>query len=462
MLAGLAVPATHRWPVDHRSTPAAPARRLAAFVGAIATKPSGRRQSPDRSFFHWNEINFEVIFTRVENAPAEIERRIARVVEDDLRSKMVLVAGPRQCGKTTLARALLARKPGAYLSADVAADRKRLREQALPESAPLWVLDEIHKIRGWQRWLKGLYDVHHTRHSILVTGSARLDLYSRGGDSMQGRYFLHRLHPFTLSEIERKAVPEPPAIPELEAAPASAEGLRDLLAFGGFPEPSLSGSARSAARWRLAYGTRLVRQDLRDLEAVRDFDRIEMLLDRLPAVVGSVLSINALREDLEVAFGTASKWLSALERLYAVFRVPPFGAPRLKAVKKEQKLYFWDWARVPEPGPRFENLVLLHLLRLAHWLEDVHGEKAELRYFRSPVGHEVDAVMIRRGKPWLAVEVKLDDRPLDGGLRYLLERVHVPWAFQVSLRGTTDRRVPGVGKGMVRIVPATRFLASMP
>jgi predicted AAA+ superfamily ATPase len=310
-----------------------------------------------------------------------------------------------------------------------------------------------------------VYDLHAKRHSILVTGSARLDLYRRGGDSLQGRYFMHRLHPFTLSELlggsftadaDEVFDQEPPA------ARGSAEALDELMRLGGFPEPLLSGSERRAARWRAAYGSLLVRDDVRDLEIVHDLDKLELLYERLPATVGSVLSVNALREDLEVAFGTARSWLGIFERLMALFRLPPFGAPRVKAVKKEQKLYLFDWPRVEGEAQRFENLVVFHLLRLVHYLQDVHGERAELRYFRDPVGHEVDAVVLRGGKPWLAVEMKLDDRPLDRGLRYLLERVRFRRAFQVSLHGTLDTRHGDIGGARIRLLPAKRFLSWLP
>lgn len=398
--------------------------------------------------------------------PRIVPRHLRAAVEEDLRSKkMAFVAGPRQCGKTTLARQVLQRWTGDYYSFDVPAHRKDLREQAMPASSKLWVFDELHKMRGWRNWLKGVYDLHGAAVAILVTGSARLDAYSRGGDSLQGRYFLHRLHPFTLSELcGLPLVGRPDLVPALPVAPPAAapRSVGDLLRLGGFPEPLFSGSERYAARWRLAYGARLVREDLRDLEALRDLDRVELLFDRLPETVGSVLSINSLREDLEVAFDTVKSWLSVLERLYAIFRVAPFGAPRIKAVKKEQKLYFWDWARVAGEPARFENLVMLHLLRLVHWLEDVHGERAELRYFRDVVGHEVDAVVLRRGKPWIAVEAKLEDRPLDGGLRYLLERTPIPFAFQVSMKGTADKRLPDINGSRVRLLPAARFLASLP
>jgi len=206
----------------------------------------------------------------------------------------------------------------------------------------------------------------------------------------------------------------------------------------------------------------VVRHLAQRIDLFRDLDRIELLFDTLPGTVGSLLSINSLREDLEVAYRTAASWLAALERLYAVFRVPPYGPRRIRAVRKSQKLYFWDWARIEGDGARAENLVMFHLLRLVDWLTDVHGEKAELRFFRDAAGREVDAVLLRRGKPWMAVEVKLDDGPLDRGLAYLVERVAVPWAFQVALRGHVDRHVPIGAGGGVRLVPASRFLANLP
>jgi predicted AAA+ superfamily ATPase len=396
-------------------------------------------------------------------APAP--RRIEPIVVADLEEKMVLLSGPRQSGKTTLARRVIDRLGGAYFSWDVEPHRAALRRNELPESARVWVFDELHKLRTWRNWLKGIFDLHGRSHPILVTGSARLDAYSRGGDSLQGRYFPARLHPFTFSEVLSLGTGEHvDEIPELAVAPPAGARtvLDDLLRLGGFPEPLLSGSDRRAARWRRGYGALLVREDARELEQLRDLDRVERLFERLPATVGSPLSINALREDLEVAFATLESWVTIFERLYAVFRVPPWGPPRIKAVKKSQKLYFWDWARVEQPGARLENLVLSHLLRLVHWMEDVHGERTELRFARDVVGHEVDAIVLRRGRPWLAVEVKTADGPLDPGLRYFLERARVPFAFQVALDGTLDRRLPDVNGAKVRQVPLARFLSNLP
>lgn len=394
-----------------------------------------------------------------------MERQITPLLRNDLSEIMVFLAGPRQCGKTTLAKSLISEAGGRYYSWDLPRDRVLLRQSILHDPAHLWVFDEIHKLRSWRNWLKGVFDEFHKDHSILVTGSARLDLYRRGGDSLQGRYQFHRLHPLTLSEVLGIKPSDP--LDEAREIPttlvsASQERLDALLKLGGFPFPFLSGSERKAARWRLGYGTRHVREDIRDLERIEDLDKMELLFDRLPACVGSVLSINSLREDLEAAFGTIRNWIAILDRTYATFRIPPFGAPRLKAVKKEQKLYFWDWSRVESEPARFENLVASHLLRAVHWLEDVEGRKAELRYFRDTVEHEVDFIVLVEGKPWAAVEVKLTEQSLDSNLSYFLARTNIPFAFQIHLRGSRDIRIPDINSCRIRIMPAARFLSQLP
>ena len=397
----------------------------------------------------------------------EIQRAETAAIVEDLAAKMVFLVGPRQCGKTTVADHILASEGGAYFNWDVDAHRRALREGALPEGKTLWVFDELHKQRTWRNWLKGQFDLHRKNHRILVTGSARLDVYHRGGDSLQGRYFLHHLHPFTMAEAAGTSRP----LSSLDELPARIVGsgpaagsslLLDLLRLGGFPEPFLSGSDRPAGRWRRSYGTTLVREDIRSLETLHDLDKVQLLYERLPACVGSVLSINALREDLEVAFETARNWLLVLDRTYATFRVPPLGAPRIRAVKKTQKLYLWDWARVEAEGPRFENLLAVHLLRLCDYVGDVLGESLELRYFRDVLGHEVDFILLRRGKPWIAVEAKSGGSLAVGaGFKYLLERMRFALALRVGL-GTKGHVVqPSINGTPVHCLPAAQFLGAL-
>ncbi|MBI3818575.1 MAG: ATP-binding protein [Planctomycetes bacterium] len=392
-------------------------------------------------------------------------RQITPVLLADLQKKMVLLAGPRQCGKTTLARQILARRPGRYYNWDATVDRKAILREELDAGARLWVFDEFHKFARWRNWLKGQYDTNHEEHAFLVSGSAKLEIYSRGGDSLQGRYHPHRLHPFTLAEY--LGIPPTDSyeyVPNLgQTAPAGSRGsLEELLQFGGFPEPLFAASDRAASRWRREHATRLVREEVRDLERVRELERVELLYERLSEIVGSVLSINNLREDLEVAFETVKSWIVILEKLYACFRLAPYGPPRIKAVRKGQKLYLWDWARVEDPGSRFENFVALHLLRFQHWCEDVEGANVELRYFRNTVGKEVDFVLLKNRKPWIAIEAKQSDQTLSDGLRYLLERVEFPFAFQISRSGAKNFRHADINKCRVRLLPAAEFLVNLP
>lgn len=393
-----------------------------------------------------------------------ITRRLQAFISQDLQKKMVLLAGPRQCGKTSLAKNLLKDRNGEYYNWDIEKHRMTLLQNQMSAAADFWVFDEIHKYRRWRNWLKGIYDEYSEEKEILVTGSAKLDAYSRGGDSLQGRYFFHRLHPFTLAEVTRKKFVDSKDIPEIALAVTDSDHktLQDLLLLGGFPEPFQSGSKRDADRWRLLYGTRLLREEVSSLERVIEIDKMELLYQRLPEVIQSSLSVNGLREDLQVAHETVKHWLSIFENLYLCFQLPPFGPAKLKAVQKEQKLYFWDWSRAPTEAARLENLVATHLLRLCHWIEDVEGQSAELRYFRTRMGHEVNFIVLKSGKPWLAIEVKTTEQNLDPNLKYYLERVKTPFAFQLHLKGKKDWQTPAINGTQVRILPAAHFLAQLP
>jgi uncharacterized protein len=366
-------------------------------------------------------------------------RYLSRQLREDLDRKMVFVAGPRQVGKTTLALSLTGARKG-YLNWDVAEHRERILKNELPPG-PLWIFDELHKYRRWRNYLKGIYDGRPAGQKILVTGSGRLDLYRFGGDSLQGRYHLLRLHPFSVAERGIR----------------DADGLEQLLRLGGFPEPFLGGSEVEARRWSREYRTRLIREDVVSLERIQDLGHLELLMIRLPELVGSPLSINALREDLQVSHKAVSSWIQALERLYGLFRLSPLGAPRIRAVKKEQKHYHFDWSLVPEDPPRFENLVACHLLKWVHFEQDARGRDLELRYFRDLDGREVDFVVTEGRKVILMVECKWSDAAVDGNLRYLRRKFPGGDAWQISATGTKDFQNP---EG-IRVAPALRLLETL-
>jgi predicted AAA+ superfamily ATPase len=352
---------------------------------------------------------------------------------------MVFVGGPRQVGKTTLAKTFLKDGQG-YLNWDISEQRERILKRELPV-APLWIFNEIHKYRAWRNYLKGIYDAKPANQQILVTGSARLDYYRFSGDSLQGRYHYLRLHPLSLAELKSN----------------SQEDLLRLLQLSGFPEPYFSGSEIESKRWSREYRNRLIREDLVQLERVQDLGHIELLAMRLPELVGAPLSINAIREDIQVSHKAVSTWLQILERLYAIFRISPFGSPKIRAVKKEQKHYHFDWTLVPDMSFRFENLVASALLKWVHFQQDTLGEDVDLYYFRDINGREVDFVVVSGKKPIQLIECKWNDAPISPALKYLKERFPTSEAWQISAVGKKDY----IGELGIRVCPAKEFLKSL-
>lgn len=385
-------------------------------------------------------------------------RYLTENVIEDLLEKMVFIGGPRQVGKTTLAKAFIA--PGyrgsGYFNWDNRGDRKRILRSEWPGDAELIILDEIHKFDKWKSFVKGEHDVLKDKYRFLVTGSSRLDIYRKGGDSMQGRYHYYRLHPFSLGEMtEQRSVPEIQT--ELEIGHHSENELFLILdRFGGFPEPLFKQNVRTLRRWHNEKHNRLFREDIRDIENVRDITSMQLLGDMLPERVGSPLSINSLREDLEKSHRAVSGWLSILESFYYCFRIYPYTAKTYRSLKKEPKLYLWDWSEIDNEAVRFENLVASHLLKFVHFLEDYEGYRADLYYLRTVEKKEVDFLVTIDNKPWFCVEAKVNEESVSPNIRYFLERMNIPFSYQVVKKTGVDRFVSGV-----RVVSADRFLLSI-
>lgn len=336
--------------------------------------------------------------------------------------KMALVSGPRQCGKTTMARMMAAtRSAAAYKNwDDVVFRREWLRNPraVIPlnrRSVPLVVLDEIHKARGWKGSLKGVFDTLDRPADILVTGSARLGVFKKGGDSLSGRYFHFRMHPFTLRELATsKPLTPDDAMDALIHGPrrpsrARAANFSALLTFGGFPEPLLGQDEKKARLWRRNRIDTVIREDVRDLTRIPELSRIEMMAALLPSKVGSLFSMASLREDLEVSFDTVRRWIALLKDLYYVHEVKPYLTNIRRSLRKEGKVYMWDFAEVSDPGPRFENLVANHLLKACHFWTDTGEGQFDLCYLRNKEKQEIDFLIVRDRRPWLPVEVKLTD-----------------------------------------------------
>jgi uncharacterized protein len=368
-----------------------------------------------------------------------MNRYLKSQVVADLKRKMVFLGGPRQVGKTTLAKSLL-RSEAAYLNWDFGEHRQKILRMEFPQQS-LLVLDELHKYRKWRNFLKGLYDVKKGQYKILVTGSARLDYYRYGGDSLQGRYHYLRLHPLSAAELNIETMAD----------------LKSLLELGGFPEPFFSGSLDEARRWSREHRQFLLQDEIKDLENVHDIGQLELLMLRLPELVGSPLSINSLTEDLQISHKTIARWLDILERIYAIFRVPPFGAPRLRAIKKSQKHYHFDWNVIPDNGARFENMVASHLLKWIHFEIDTKGRELELCYFRDIDGREVDFVIVENRKPTQFIEAKWNDGDVSPGLRYLKARFPTVDAWQISATGSKDF----VSREGIRVAPSLKLLSQL-
>jgi len=386
------------------------------------------------------------------------ERYLTNYIVDDLKDKMVFVGGPRQVGKTTLCRNFIGAsfRNHAYFNWDNRADRKTIMAASWPGEADLLIFDEIHKYRQWKGLIKGEYDKFKDRFKFLVTGSARLDLYRKGGDSLQGRYHYYRLHPFTLAEIEGISYKSSVA-GEIPVGKDFYHDVLDILDnFGGFPEPVTKQSKRQLRRWHNEKLERMFREDILDVQSIRDIGNMKLLSDILPSRVGALLSLNNMREDLEVSHRAVTHWMAVLEAFYYQFRIYPFSAKKIRSLKKESKLYLWDCSEVEDEAARFENLIASHLLKFAHFITDNEGHKAELYYLRDVDKREVDFLVTVKNKPWFAVEVKLNDTVLSPSLLYFRDRLEIPYVYQVVKKEKTDRLEKGA-----RIISAGKFLAGL-
>lgn len=315
-------------------------------------------------------------------------------------------------GKTTLAQLLLAEQKnnGRYLNWDLDEDRQDIIAKRWSANDHLLVFDEIHKFPRWKNWVKGIYDVYKEQHSILITGSARLDVYRRGGDSLLGRYHYWRLHPFTLDEL-------PPGV-------TREESFQRLMTLGGFPEPFLSGDEREARRWRRDRLDRVIREDIRDLESIRNIQSLSLLLELLRSRVGGTIVVSNLAADLQVSPNTVKAWLEVFEKMYLVFIVRPYTKSLPRAIQKPPKIYFFDNGDViGNDGARFENLVATSLIKRLHFKEDYEGYRYELRYIRDKEGREVDFIVLRDNVPVELIEVKYGDDNLSRSLLYYTKRL---------------------------------------
>jgi uncharacterized protein len=387
-----------------------------------------------------------------------IYRSLEPIIQEDLPARMVFIGGPRQVGKTTLIADLNRfYHPNVYLNWDQPKHKTRILNQEWPPETDYLVLDEIHKYPKWKSLLKGIWDTRGTKIKIAVTGSSRLNVFRRGGDSLMGRYHYFTLHPFSVAELEKKPLPvftETPPEWHFERSLYA----KSLWELNGFPEPFASGSRRTLRRWQRERFDRIFRDDIRSYENIRHLALIEILAQRIPARVGSPFSLQAAAEDLEVSFPAIRNWMEILNRNYYLFRVPPYGGNLTRTFKKEGKIYLWDWAELADPGPRFENFLAVHLLKYCTYFQEAHGISCELWYIRDREKREVDFLLTWEKKPWRLIEAKLNWDGAPGALCYYGEKFKVPDKYVVT-QGTQHDFIDR--KTGVRVIPAEKFLTAL-
>lgn len=385
--------------------------------------------------------------------------------------QMIFVMGPRQVGKTTLAQNMVgANTSNIYLNWDNVTDREqilhgpdRVAEKAqlalLSMHKPLIVFDELHKFKQWRDFLKGLYDSYPNLSHILVTGSAQLDVFSRGGDSLMGRYFPFRFHPLTVAELVQKGAnyqnywPEPKLLPN--------EQFEALWKFGGYPDPFLKQSETFSHRWKKLRSHQLFKEDIRDLTRIQDIGTLELLAEKLKSQVGSLTSYQSLSTQLRVSDNAIRSWFEILKALYYCFAVKPWSTNVARSLLKEPKYYLWDWSSCSDLGMRAENMLAQHLLKAVHYWNDMGFGDYGLHFVRDKEKREVDFLISKNNQPWMLIESKLsNNKGVSSSLRYFYERLNPEFAFQVVFDMDYVDKSCFETQGIM-IVPARTFLSQL-
>ena len=392
-----------------------------------------------------------------------------KVLADHLASQrqMAMVSGPRQVGKTTTCRSLA----DAYLNWDNGDDRalilrgpsavaERLGFQRLRTSPPAVLFDELHKFGKWKQFLKGFFDTYAGQTRILITGSSRMDVYRRGGDSLMGRYFLYRMHPFTVAETVQQNLPDGDRIVR-SPRPISKDDFSALWTHGGYPEPFVKRDIRFTRRWRTLRMQQLLREDARDMTQIQQLGQLETLATLLSARSGRQLVYSSLAAEVQASVDTIRRWIATLSGLQMGFLVRPWHRNVSRSLRKEPKWFLRDWSGIDDPGARAETFIACHLLKAVEGWTDLGLGAFELGYLRDKEQREVDFVVVRDGKPWFLVEAKSNDDRLSPALKCFQDQLNAPLAFQVLVEADFVKAdCFGVSRRPLA-VPAQTFLSQL-
>lgn len=379
--------------------------------------------------------------------------------------QMLFLAGARQTGKTTCGR----RAADVALNWDNLDDRttilagpRRVMEQVPPPrpdgTPPVLLLDEIHKYKDWKNFLKGFFDTYSDRVRILVTGSARMDVFGRGGDSLMGRYFSCHVHPLSVGELLRTAIPDSPASPPAPIPDAEWERLKT---FGGYPEPFSRKSPPFLRRWRKMRRMQLMQEDLRDLSRVHDIAQMDVLATLLERRAGGEVVYASLAQEVRVSENTVREWVSILNGLYFGFSLPPWAHNPDSSLRKTPKWYPRDWSGIEDPGKRNETMLANHLLKAVDLWNDFGFGDFSIHYYRDKQKREVDFVVVRDGAPWLLAECKSGQDRLSRSLSYLHEATGAPLALQIVM-DAEYRDADCFAASGPTVVPGRTFLSQLP
>jgi len=384
---------------------------------------------------------------------------------------LVLVSGPRQAGKTIFAKEIASEEPvSLYFNYDILANKAKILQNPtffeevdrIKGNLPLIILDEIHKYSDWKNYLKGIYDGYSDEMRFLVTGSGRLDISRKKGDSLAGRYLHFHLWPFTIGELSASStgIEDTNVFLEIpEQNRVAREAWETMFHVSGFPEPFLKGTKVKYRRWSKTYHTQVIRDDIRDEFAVRQIDKMEALYFLLSESVGAPFSSSNHARTLKISHKTVSSWLTVFERFFLVFRIRPFTKRISRSLMKEPKVYFYDYCRVKNDALRFENMVAVELNRAVTLWTDFGLGEYELWYLRNKEKEEVDFVITDGGRPLFMVETKLSDTNVSPHLIKFQRVLNIP-AIQLVNKSDIARKIRN-GPNSILIVSAADWLCCL-